>query len=110
MVLRNPRHRPRPATRRLRRCVTDPAQTALLTGPGLCHGWAGTTAATWHAARDSGDATLSAAACTLAGPLASSADGDHPYGLIDGYAGAALTLHDLATQAAGTWTRCLLLT
>jgi hypothetical protein len=40
----------------------------------------------------------------------SSADGDHPYGLIDGYAGAALTLHDLATRAAGTWTRCLLLT
>jgi len=94
----------------LARCVTDPAQTALLTGPGLCHGWAGTTAATWHAARDSGDATLSAAAGALAGPLASSADGDHPYGLIDGYAGAALTLHDLATRAAGTWTRCLLLT
>ena len=94
----------------LARCVTDPAQTALLTGPGLCHGWAGTTAATWHAARDSGDAALSAAAGALAGPLASSASGDHPYGLIDGYAGAALTLHDLATQAAGTWTRCLLLT
>ena len=94
----------------LARCVTDPAQTALLTGPGLCHGWAGTTAATWHAARDSGDAALSAAAGALAGPLASSAGGDHPHGLIDGYAGAALTLHDLSTQAAGTWTRCLLLT
>jgi hypothetical protein len=88
----------------------DPAQTALLTGPGLCHGWAGTTAATWHAARDSGDAALGAAAGALAGSLASSAGGDHPHGLIDGYAGAALTLHDLATQAAGTWTRCLLLT
>jgi hypothetical protein len=94
----------------LARCVTDPAQIALLTGPGLCHGWAGTTAATWHAARDSGDAALSAAAGALAGSLASSAGGDHPYGLIDGYAGAALTLHDLSTQAAGTWTRCLLLT
>jgi hypothetical protein len=94
----------------LARCVTDPAQTALLTGPGLCHGWAGTTAATWQAARDSGAAILSAAADALAGPLMSSVSGEHPYGLIDGYAGAALTLHDIATQAAGTWTRCLLLT
>jgi hypothetical protein len=94
----------------LARCVTDPAQTALLTDPGLCHGWAGTTAATWHAARDSGNPALSAAAGALAGSLASRADGDHPYGLIEGYAGAALVLHDLATQAAGTWARCLLLT
>jgi hypothetical protein len=95
----------------LARCVTDPAQTILLSGPGLCHGWSGTTAATWHAARDSGSTTLSAAARVLAGSLASScADGDHPYGLIDGYAGAALVLHDLASPAPGSWTHCLLLT
>lgn len=94
----------------LARCVTDPDQTALLTGPGLCHGWAGTTAATWHAARDADGTSLDAAARTLVGVLAPSADGDHPYGLIDGYAGAALTLHDLATRAPGTWARCLLLT
>jgi hypothetical protein len=90
-------------------CVTDPAQVADLTGPGLCHGWAGTTAATWHAARDADSTSLDAAAGRLAATLVSSADGDHPYGLIDGYAGAALTLHDLATQEPGIWPRCLLL-
>lgn len=92
------------------RCVTDPGQTALLTDPGLCHGWAGTTAATWHAARDSGRPGLAAAVGRLAGALVSSAAGDHPYGLIDGYAGAALTLHDLTVNAPGSWARCLLLT
>jgi hypothetical protein len=94
----------------LARCVTDPAQTALLSGPGLCHGRAGTVAATWHAARDAGTAELGAAASALAGILASPDSAGCPCGLIDGYAGAALTLHDLATGAPGTWTRCLLLT
>lgn len=94
----------------LLRCVADPGQTALLTDPGLCHGWAGATAATWHAARDADGPALSAAAGSLATVLASSSSEGHPYGLIDGYAGAALTLHDLATGAAGTWARCLLLT
>ena len=60
---------------------------------------------------DPGGTALSTAAGALASSLASScADGDHPYGLIDGYAGAALVLHDLASQAPGSWTRCLLLT
>jgi hypothetical protein len=94
----------------LARCAADPAQTALLTGPGLCHGWAGATAATWHAARDSASPALGAAAQALAGALASCGSDGHPCGLIDGYAGAALTLHDIATSAPGTWTRCLLLT
>jgi hypothetical protein len=94
----------------LARCVTDPAQTALLSGPGLCHGRSGTVAATWHAARDADTAELGTAARTLAGILASPESADGPSGLIDGYAGAALTLHDLATGAPGTWTRCLLLT
>jgi lantibiotic biosynthesis protein len=96
----------------LARCVTDPNQATLLSDPGLCHGWAGATAATWHAARDAGAeaASLGTAVSTLAGVLASSVDVDHPCGLIDGYAGVALTLHDLAIQAPGTWARCLLLT
>jgi lantibiotic biosynthesis protein len=105
-LARHDKPRQADAENTLARCVTDPGQTALLTGPGLCHGWAGTTAATWHAARDAGDTTLSAAA----GALASSGSGGCPYGLIDGYAGTALTLHDLATGAPGTWARCLLLT
>jgi hypothetical protein len=94
----------------LARCVTDPGQTALLTEPGLCHGWAGATAATWYAARDANGTTLGAAAGALAGILASSGSDGHAYGLIEGYAGAALTLHELATGVPGTWARCLLLT
>jgi hypothetical protein len=41
--------------------------------------------------------------------LAESAHGDHPYGLINGYAGAALTLHAIATQTPGRWVGCLLI-
>jgi hypothetical protein len=109
-LARHDKPRQAAAENALARCVTDPAQTALLSGPGLCHGQAGTVAATWHAARDASTTSLSTAASTLAGVLASSAGTDCPHGLIDGYAGAALTLHDLATGAPGTWTRCLLLT
>jgi lantibiotic biosynthesis protein len=109
-VARHDKPRQADAENALARCVTDPGQTALLTDPGLCHGWAGTTAATWHAARDSDGTTLGAAADTLASILATSGSDSHPYGLIDGYAGTALTLHDLATGAPGTWARCLLLT
>jgi lantibiotic biosynthesis protein len=109
-LARNDKARQAGAENALARCVTDPDQTALLSDPGLCHGWAGTTAAAWLAARDAGGDRLGTAATTLAGILASSAGVDHPYGLIDGYAGAALTLHDLATNAPGTWARCLLLT
>jgi hypothetical protein len=109
-LARHDKPRQADAENALARCVTDPAQTALLTGPGLCHGWAGATAATWHAARDADGTALSDAAGTLAGVLAASDSNGHPYGLIDGYAGAALTLHDLTTGAPGTWARCLLLT
>jgi hypothetical protein len=91
-------------------CVTDPAQTSLLSGPGLCHGWAGTTAATWHAARDARTSHLTTAASTLAGTLVTTTGQQHPCGLADGYAGAALALHDLATRVQGIWPRCLLLT
>lgn len=94
----------------LARCVTDPAQAALLDNPGLCHGWAGTATATWHAARDASSTALDAVARALASNLTSSASHGHPHGLIDGYAGAALALHDIAVQAPGSWARCLLLT
>lgn len=109
-LARSARARQTAAEEALIRCVTDPGQTALLAGPGLCHGRAGAAAATWHAARDSGSPALVSAVCSLAGALAVPDAGGHPYGLIDGYAGAALTLHDLAVNAEGTWARCLLLT
>lgn len=111
-LARHDKERQAEAENALVRCVNDPDQTTLLTDPGLCHGWAGTVAATWHAARDADGTGLRTATNALAGILASpsAASGGHQYGLIDGAAGVALTLHDLAAQAPGTWTRCLLLT
>jgi hypothetical protein len=83
---------------------------ARLSGPGLCHGWAGTVATTWHAAQDadSGHLTDMITSGTLA--LAESAYGDHRPGLMNGYAGAALTLHAIAARAPGAWPGCLLIT
>jgi hypothetical protein len=42
--------------------------------------------------------------------VAESARGDHPIGLMNGQAGAALTLHAIATGKPGTWPGCLLIT
>lgn len=109
-LARHDKRRQADAENILARCVTDPGQTALLTSLGLCHGWAGATAAAWHASRDADGIILSAGVGALAGVLASSSSDGHPYGLIDGYAGAALALHDIAIGAPGTWARCLLLT
>ena len=108
-IARHDRTRQADAENALARCVSDQAQTARLSEPGLCHGWAGTLAATWHAARDAASRHLAAAPEPLARALAESAHGDHPYGLINGYAGAALMLHAIATQAPGRWAGCLLI-
>jgi hypothetical protein len=103
------RSRQEDAESALIRCVSDPAQTAQLSGPGLCHGWAGTVASTWCASRDSPSGQLDFALETLAGPLAESVRDDHPSGLMNGIAGAALTLHAiLADQGPGTWPGSLL--
>jgi hypothetical protein len=92
------------------RCVSDPAQTAQLSEPGLCHGWAGTVATTWCASLDTAGSQLNTALGMLAGPLAESARGDQANGLMNGIAGTALTLHAiLADQEPGTWPGCLLL-
>jgi hypothetical protein len=109
-IARGDRARQADAESALARCVSDPAQTARLAGPGLCHGWAGTTATTWHASLDAAGTDLGAATGALASALAGPACGPHPRGLINGSAGAALTLHALATQTPGTWPGCLLIT
>lgn len=104
------RSRQADAENALVRCISDPAQTTQLSESGLCHGWAGTAATTWCASLDSAGSQLNTALGMLAGPLAESARGDQPNGLMNGIAGAALTLHAiLADQEPGTWPRCLLL-
>ncbi|GAB3474622.1 hypothetical protein GCM10027440_05300 [Nocardiopsis coralliicola] len=47
-------HRQEHAETTLYRCLSDPAQTAQLVDPPVCHGWAGVLATTWHAAADAG--------------------------------------------------------
>jgi hypothetical protein len=108
-IARHDRARQAGAENALARCISDPAQITQLSDPGLCHGWAGTVTAAWHAALDatsSNPGTLDSLICSLAG----SVRGDHPYGLMAGYAGAALTLHAVTTQTPGAWPRCLLIT
>ena len=109
-IARHDRARQAQAENALAQCISDPAQLARLSGPGLCHGWAGTLATTWHAARDATSRHLHNAPGRLARSLAESTCGDHPYGLMQGYVGAALTLHAVATQTPAPWPGCLLIT
>jgi hypothetical protein len=109
-IARGDRQRQADAEDALARCISDPAQTSRLSGPGLCHGWAGTIATTWHAALDATSGHLQAVPEQLVRSLAASASGDHPSGLMNGHAGAALTLHTIATQAPSPWAGCLLIT
>jgi hypothetical protein len=94
----------------LARSVGDPEQAARLTGPGLCHGWSGTAITAWHAAQDASGTQLASMTASSARNVAESARGDHPIGLMNGQAGAALTLHAIATGKPGTWPGCLLIT
>lgn len=96
----------------LSRCLSDPAQLGRLTGPAVCHGWAGLLATGWHAAADARSDTLAGHMphllqvlldCT---PTSCPANGKP--GLVDGNAGIAATLHSLATGTDG-WQTCLLI-
>lgn len=109
-IARHDKARQAAAENALAQCISDPAQITQLSGPGLCHGWAGTVTAAWHAALDATSTHLDSALDTLACSLAGSARGDHPYGLMQGIAGAALALHAITTQIPGTWPSCLLIT
>jgi lantibiotic biosynthesis protein len=64
----------------------------------------------WCSARDGNNQDLSSTVESLALAAAESARGSYPGGLINGSAGAALTLHAIAGQAPSTWASCLLIT
>jgi len=109
-IARHDRARQAAAENALAQCISDPAQITQLSDPGLCHGWAGTVTAAWHAALDATSSHLHNALDPLVCSLAGSARGDHPYGLMRGIAGAALALHAITAQIPGTWPGCLLIT
>lgn len=97
----------------LYRALTDPAQLALITDHGLCHGWAGIYQTAHRAATDALDPRLHAlperlgdALTTHGKPGSSSAPG-----LINGDAGTALALITCASQQAPStgWDACLLI-
>ena len=96
--------------------VTDPAQLSHLSDLGLCHGWAGVVATVCRAAQDARHPDLARQLPRLVDHLLAATGATAvgvPYGLITGTAGAALTLHTVATGATGTtggeWGSCLLL-
>jgi len=96
----------------LTRCLADPTQLAHVIDPALCHGWAGLLATAWCAAADARSGNIAAHLPHLTGALlghASEASPLHQPGLIEGSAGAALTLHSIATSSTGHWLTCLLL-
>ncbi|GAA1904869.1 hypothetical protein GCM10009716_13560 [Streptomyces sodiiphilus] len=94
-------------------CLNDPVQTARLTDPGLCHGWAGVYQTAWRAAHDAAGTGVRAALPSLADALARHAQSTpgRGAGLLQGEAGTALALTTAATEAAPTsgWDACLLI-
>jgi hypothetical protein len=82
--------------------LRDPAELARLTEPGLCHGTAGLLQAAWRMAADAITSEISAElprlTSHLIAQLASPGDGNPE--LLDGTAGAALTLHATGTANA----------
>jgi lantibiotic biosynthesis protein len=103
--------RQRMAEDALAACLADSAQAARITGPALCHGWAGLVLTAWRAAGDAATPVISGHLPRLIGTLttASPAAAAGP-GLIEGTAGIALTLHAIATRAGpGGWETCLLI-
>ncbi|WTD06168.1 lanthionine synthetase C family protein [Streptomyces albidoflavus] len=97
----------------LYRALTDPAQLALVTDTGLCHGWAGIYQTAHRAAADALDPRLRTLPDSLGDAL--NAPGEpgtlQAPGLINGAAGTALALTTLASQQAPStgWDACLLI-
>jgi len=106
--------RRRLAEHALARCLSDPTQLARITDPALCHGWAGLITTAWYAAADAGSPEIAAHLPRLLDALLEHSDPcsarpyGQPYGLIDGSAGIAATLHTMATGISGGWESCLL--
>ncbi|MEO7193470.1 MAG: lanthionine synthetase C family protein [Pseudonocardiaceae bacterium] len=96
----------------LARCLSDPAQLARIIDPALCHGWAGLIATAWCAAADARSPDIGAHLPHLVDTLLDHARDALPGrlpGLIEGSAGIALTLHNIATGTTSGWQTCLLL-
>lgn len=94
--------------------LCDPAQLALITSSGLCHGWAGVYQTAVRASRDALtlriDERLPGLAATLTRQAhATQAEGN---GLLEGKAGIALALNTAAHAAPPIteWDTCLLIT
>jgi hypothetical protein len=97
----------------LYRSLTDPAQLALVTDNGLCHGWAGIYQTAYRAAADARDPRLRTLPSRLGDALTAPGQPGPPPapGLINGIAGSALALTTFASQKAPStgWDACLLI-
>ncbi|MCN9240729.1 lanthionine synthetase C family protein [Streptomyces sp. RY43-2] len=95
----------------LHRCLTDPAQVALITDDGLCHGRAGVLQTAWRAARDAVTPILGEVLPHLVEALVHHAEPGTDHGFLEGNAGVALALTTAAADAAPTsgWDTCLLI-
>ncbi|MGW0992472.1 lanthionine synthetase C family protein [Streptomyces sp. NPDC002523] len=97
----------------LYRALTDPAQLALVTDSGLCHGWAGIYQTAHCAAADALDPRLRTLPERLGDALTTHGKPGPPStpGLINGDAGTALALTTFASQQAPStgWDACLLI-
>ncbi|MBJ7002404.1 lanthionine synthetase C family protein [Streptomyces griseofuscus] len=97
----------------LYRALTDPAQLALVTDSGLCHGWAGVYQTAHRAAADALDPRLRTLPERLGDALTASVQPGSPSapGLINGTAGTALAFTTFASQQAPSsgWDACLLI-
>jgi hypothetical protein len=91
-------------------CLADPAQVGQLTGPAVCHGWAGVLLTAWHAAEDARSPAVSGLLPGLLGKLLRHAGESSQPGLIEGSAGIALTLQTITAPGVPAWERCLLIT
>ncbi|MGW7463810.1 lanthionine synthetase C family protein [Streptomyces xantholiticus] len=81
--------------------LRDPLQLDNVPEIGLCHGTAGLLHAAWRMATETGNTAIAAELPHLANRLITALDqGGHDPELLDGAAGAALTLHTLGTGSA----------
>lgn len=93
-------------------CLADRGQLCRLVDLSLCHGWAGLAATVWYAAADDTSGDLNTHLPHLMQALIQQATAPAtgtPDGLIDGRAGAVLTLHTIATSVSSRWPTCLLI-
>ncbi|MFJ2231528.1 lanthionine synthetase C family protein [Streptomyces halstedii] len=97
----------------LYRTLSDPAQLALVTDNGLCHGWAGIYQTAHRAAADALDPRLRILPDRLGHALTASGlpGTSSTPGLINGAAGTALALTTFASKQAPStgWDACLLI-